>query len=102
MIETHISKPLQRILSDLTGEEHFDVALHLATKDLVRLRLKEVEEQIAHFRKRYKMNFEQFKKAWKQGQVVEKHSYKVEKDYWEWEAAISDQKHLRKMLEQIP
>ncbi len=102
MIETNISKPLHKILSDLTGEERFDVALHLATKDLLRLKLKETENQIADFEKRYKMPFEKFKKAWEKGQIAKKFSYEVEKNYWEWEAAVTDQKRLRQMLEQLP
>jgi hypothetical protein len=102
MIETNISKPIHRILSELTGEERFDVALHLATKDLVRLKLKEVEQQIADFKKRYKMDFEKFKRAWEAGKISKKYSYEVEKDYWEWEAAVSDQNRLRQMIEQLP
>ncbi len=102
MIETSISKPLHRILSDLTGEERFDVALHLATKDLVRLKLKEVEEKLIIFKERYKMDFIKFKRAWEKGEVQQKYSYEVEKDYWEWEAAVSDQKRLQQMIEQIP
>ena len=102
MLETTISKPLQRILSDLTGEERIDVALYLATKDLVRLRLKEAEEQIAYFKDRYKMDFEKFKQAWDSGKISKKHSYEVEKDYWEWEASVSDLSRLRQMLDKIP
>ena len=102
MIETNVSKPLQRILTDLTGEERFDVALHLATKDLVRLKLKEVEQAISGFEKRYKMDFTAFKKAWEKGEIKKKHSYEVERDYWEWEAAVGDQKRLRDMLDQLP
>ena len=102
MLETTISKPLQRILSDLTGEERFDVALYLATKDLVRLRLKEAEEQIVYFKDRYKMDFAKFKQAWNKGKISNKHSYEVEKDYWDWEASVSDLSRLRQMLDQIP
>lgn len=102
MIETNVSKPIHRILSDLTGEERFDLALQLATKDLVRLKLKEAEDQLASFEQRYKMNFVEFKRAWEKGKVPDKHSYDVEKDFWEWEAATGDQKRLRLMLEQLP
>ena len=45
MIESTISKPVQRLLTDLTGEARFDVALHLAVKDLIRLKLSEAERQ---------------------------------------------------------
>jgi len=44
-----IAKPIHRILSDFTGEEPFDRTLQLATKDLVRLKLKEAEENITTF-----------------------------------------------------
>ncbi len=102
MIETTISKPIHKILVDLTGETRFDVALHLATKDLVRLKLKEAEEQRKGFEGRYQMAFETFKRAWSEGQIPNKHSYEVERDYWEWEAAVTDEKRLRETLEELP
>lgn len=102
MTETAISKPIHKILTDLTGEMRFDVALHLATKDLVRLKLKEAEEQRKQFEERYQMDFEAFKRAWDEGQITDKHSYEVERDYWEWEAAVTDEKRLREMLEELP
>ncbi|HIC94712.1 MAG TPA: hypothetical protein EYP09_10765 [Anaerolineae bacterium] len=102
MIEITISKPIHRILTDLTGEARFDVALHLATKDLVRLKLKEAEERRKRFEDRYQMDFETFKRAWNEGRIANKHSYEVERDYWEWEAAVTDEKRLREMLEELP
>ena len=102
MVETTISKPTHKILMDLTGEARFDVALHLATKDLVRLKLKEAEERRKRFEDRYQMDFEAFKRAWNEGRIANKHSYEVERDYWEWEAAMTDEKRLREMLEELP
>lgn len=102
MTETAISKPIHKILTDLTGETRLDVALHLATKDLVRLKLKEAEEQRKQFEERYQMDFETFKQAWGEGQIADKYSYEVERDYWEWEAAVTDEKRLREMLEELP
>ena len=101
MTET-ISKPLYKILTELTGEERFDVALHLATKDLVRLKLQDAEQQIKTYEKRYGMPFEQFQQAWEKDQIADKYSYEVEKDYWEWEAAQTDLSRLREMLETLP
>lgn len=102
MTETAISKPIHKILTDLTGERRFDVALHLATKDLVRLKLKEAEGQRKQFEERYQMDFETFKRAWDEGQIADKYSYEVERDYWEWEAAVTDEKRLQEMLEELP
>jgi hypothetical protein len=101
MIEATISKPIHRILVDLTGETRFDVALHVATKDLVRLKLKEVGEQRRRFEERYQMDFEAFKQAWNEDQIPNKHSYEVERDYWEWEAAVTDERRLRETLEEL-
>jgi hypothetical protein len=101
MIETTISKPVQRLLTDLTGEARLDVALHLAVKDLIRLKLREAERQRLGFEERYRMDFEAFKRAWDEGHIADKHTYGVERDYWEWEAAVTDGKRLREMLEEL-
>jgi hypothetical protein len=63
MIEPIVSKSIYKILTELTGEQRFDVALHLATKDLVRLKLREAEQQIKNFEQRYSMAFEKFQQA---------------------------------------
>jgi hypothetical protein len=52
-----ISKPVYRILSDLTQEPRPDVALPLAMKDWIRLRLKEAREQREAFERRHGMEF---------------------------------------------
>lgn len=101
MVETTISKPVQRLLTDLTGEARFDVALNLAVKDLIRLKLREAERQRLAFEERYRMDFEAFKQAWDEGHIADKHTYKVERDYWEWEAAVTDEERLRQMLEEL-
>jgi hypothetical protein len=96
-----ISKPMYRILSDLTREPRLEVALPLAIKDLVRLKLKETREQKQAFEQRYKMDFATFKQAWNEGDIPDKHSYEVERDYWEWEAAVTDEERLQHMLENL-
>ena len=61
MSEAVISKPIYRILADLTQESRPDVALSLAVKELVRLKLKETRDRRAEFEQRYGMDFEAFK-----------------------------------------
>jgi hypothetical protein len=102
VLEAIISKPLQKILTDLTGEVRFDVALQIAVKDLVRLKLREAEEQRERFQERYQMTFSAFKQAWDEGRIADKYSYEVERDYWEWEAAVTDEQRLKDMLEELP
>jgi len=101
-VETTISKPLYKVLTDLTGEARLDIALHLATKDLVRLRLREVAEEIQRFEERYQRTFDAFQQAWEANRIAEKHSYEVERDYWEWEAAVMNRTRLQEILETMP
>ncbi|MBC8252850.1 MAG: hypothetical protein H8E35_02325 [Ardenticatenia bacterium] len=96
-----ISKPVYQVLSDLTQEPRLEVALPIAIKDWVRLRLKETREQQAAFEQRYGMDFPTYKQAWKEGRIANKHSYGVERDYWEWEATVTDEQRLREMLESL-
>jgi arginyl-tRNA synthetase len=97
-----VSKPIHRILTDLTSEPRFDVALHLATKDLVRLKLKETQERCKAFEERYQMTFATFQQAWQENRIPDKYSYEVEHDYWGWEAAVTDEQRLEEMLEELP
>jgi len=101
MTEPAISKSLYKILTDLTGEARFDVALHLATKELVLLKLKEVEEQIEQFEQCYHMDFDHFKQTWDEGHMADQHSYEVERDYWEWEAAVTNRTRLQEILDSL-
>lgn len=101
MYKDVISKPVYQVLSDLTQESRLEVALPLAIKDLVRLKLKEAREQREAFEQRYNMDFAAFKRAWDEDRIANKHSYKVERDYWEWEAATTDEERLRQMLESL-
>jgi len=101
-LDTVISKPIYRVLTDLTGEPRLEVALPLAIKDLVRLKLQEVTEQRRVFEQRYGLEFTAFAQAWDEGRIADKHSYEVERDYWEWEAAVTDEEQLFQMLESLP
>lgn len=101
MIEASISEPLHGILSKLTGEQRIDAALHVATKDLLHFKLREAEQEAKSFEARYNMTFPQFQEAWQNDQIADKYSYKVEKDYWEWEAAHTEIVWLREMLEKL-
>jgi hypothetical protein len=102
MATDKISKPLYKILSELTQEARIEVALPLAIKDLVRLKLKETREQQEVFAQRYGMDFPAFKRAWHAGLIEQGHSYEVEHDYWEWEATVTDEERLLKMFESLP
>ncbi len=45
------------------------------------------------------MTFADFEKAWKSDQIPDKYSYKVESDYAEWEASITNLKKIEEIEE---
>lgn len=98
---TVVSKPAQKVLKELTGETRPDLALPLALKDLVQLRLEAAESKIAAFEEKYSMDFAQFKEAWERGDIDAPYFYAVEKDYWEWEAAITDKAKLEELQDAL-
>jgi hypothetical protein len=97
-----ITKPIHRLLTDLTREPRVEVALPLAMKDWVRLKLWEVRQQRQDYERRYGMDFDAFKQAWHEGRITNAHSYEVEREYWEWEAVVTDEERLRQISESLP
>ena len=100
--EAPISKPMYQILADLTRESRLEVALPMAIKDLVRLKLADAARSRIAFEQQYGIDFEAFRQAWEEDRVADKHSYDVERDYWEWEAAVTDEQRLNQMIERLP
>jgi outer membrane lipopolysaccharide assembly protein LptE/RlpB len=96
-----ISKPLYRVLRKMTHENRVDVALTIAVKDWIRLRLREVESERVGFEAKYDMTFEQFRVKFAGEGIPDQYSYEVERDYFDWEAAVTNEASLREMSEQL-
>jgi len=96
-----ISKPVYQILTYMTHTSRIEIALPLAVRELVNLKLKETAGEIRSFEQRYGTDFEASKTAWHRKQIPDPYSYEVEKDYREWEAAVSDYEQLHKMRENL-
>ena len=102
MITDIVSKPVYHILNTLTGEPRIEVALPLALKELVSLKLQKANQQRIAFEGRYNKDFAAFKLAWFNQLDSQKHSYEVEQDFWEWEAAVTDEARYMEMLNTLP
>ncbi|MCB0106156.1 MAG: hypothetical protein KDE53_09605 [Caldilineaceae bacterium] len=102
MITDVVSKPVYQILNKITGEPRLEVALPLALKELIRLKLQEATKQRFSFEKRYDMDFTSFKATWLAQGESQDRSYEVEQDMWEWEAAVTDEEQYREMLSKLP
>jgi hypothetical protein len=69
-----IPRPAYNVLHRLTGESRPDVALSLALKDLVRLRLEKSKSSITDFEQKYGISFSEFEEKWHKGEIPEKNS----------------------------
>jgi hypothetical protein len=59
-----LPKPAYKVLIRLTGESRPDVALNLALKSLVSLKIEAARTTIHEFEEKYKMNFVEFQEKW--------------------------------------
>ena len=83
-----------KMLTELAGEPRLDVALLIALRDAVEHRLEKVNKAIRGYEHRYKMRFEQFQARGQTESIPDQFSYKVEKDYLEWDGLTSRKKKL--------
>jgi hypothetical protein len=94
-----IPKSTHNILRRLTGQSRPEIALSLAIKDLVRLRMNEALSRITKYEAKYGMAFSDFEEACARGKIQNPFSYEVEKDEREWEAAVTDQAALEEIMQ---
>jgi hypothetical protein len=94
-----IPKPAYNILRRLTGESRPDVALSLALKDLIRLKIGSARNTIQSLEQKYGMPFAEFESQWQAEKISGKYSYEVEQDYLTWESAITDVNALNELAE---
>jgi hypothetical protein len=102
LVSEVVSKPLSQILLKLTNQKSIDLALAVLVQDHIRLRLKEVGEARRAFEQKYSMTFEEFKEKWQAGLLPDRYAYEVEKDYWEWEGAVTNETSLRELRAAFP
>jgi hypothetical protein len=85
---------IYQALQQLTGEARVEQALPIALKDLIRFKLRALDEKIAAFEQKYGLDFVEFERAWEAGRIENPYSYEVEKDDIDWEIAINQRKDL--------
>ena len=93
-----LSPSVVKLLLEITGSSDLNVAVKEISKDAIEHRLEKIESEIRKFEEKYGMTFEEFKRAWEEGKIENKHSYEVEKDFWEWEGLMSRKKKLEGVL----
>jgi hypothetical protein len=97
MKTVNIAEDLLEGLDFVQGKSIQEKIFQLVVNNVL-LRLKECEESLFQFESKYGMDFESFSRAWDEGEIAEKHSHEVERDYMEWEGFHGERRKLLKVL----
>ncbi len=89
-----VASNLAKVLMDLTGETHLDIAIKETIKDALEHRLEKLNLEIQKYEDKYKMTFEEFDKKFRREKIANQYSYEVESDYLDWEGMIYRRKRL--------
>ncbi len=89
-----IPKSALRVLTELTGEPRFEVALMITLKDTIDHKMERIEDELKKYENKYNISFEDFKKMGEEEKIPNQYSYEVEKDYLEWEGLLTRKEKL--------
>ena len=99
-----ITEATRNALKALSGQSRLDVAIKIVIEQLIQLRIKAAQARITVFEQKYGMQFTDFEEACKIGRIENPYSYEVEKDNWNWDAAIveiEDLMECKQLAEEI-
>jgi hypothetical protein len=100
-MHVELSERAQRVLRKLQPAVDLAGSIEAVTLDALRLRLREVAEQIGAFEARYGRTFEQFTADWNTGCVLNRFSHRVERDFMEWEALTMERQELLGLIREL-
>ncbi len=69
--------------------------------DAVRLRLRDVVEQLGAFEARHGRTFEQFAGDWNAGRIADRFSHRTERNFMEWEALVTERQELLDLIREL-
>jgi len=100
-MELQLSERAQRILRRLQPAADLAGSIEAVTLDAVRMRLREVTDQIGAFEAHYGRAFEQFAADWDEGSIANRSSHRTERDFMEWEALAMERPELLSLIREL-
>jgi len=86
------------LLTEIAEVPDIGMALRRVLSEYLELKSKTLEERIAAFEAKWDMSFDEFSRKCAEGTLAEDaYSYEVEKDFWEWEQAVTLQGHYESL-----
>ena len=89
-----VSPRLGALLTQVTEVPDLETALWKVLSEYIDLKIAHIQQQIRDFESKWGMTFAEFAARCETDTLDEdSHSYEVESDYWEWEAAVTLLQH---------
>jgi hypothetical protein len=89
-----ISPRLGELLTRATQTPDFETAVWKMFSEYVELKLSALEDTIAAFEQKWGKSFDEFSRKSKEGSLPKDlYSWEIEKDFWEWEQAVTLKHH---------
>ena len=93
-----MSPQLGALLTGLTEIPDVRMALWKVLSEYLELKCRALGERAVAFETKWNMSFEEFSRKCAEGTLAEDpYSYEVEKDFWEWEQAVTLQRHYESL-----
>ena len=100
-MQVQLSERAQRVLRKLQPAADLASSIEAVTLDALRLRLREVADQLGMFEARYGRAFEQFAADWNAGRVADRFAHRIERDFMEWEALTMERRELLDLIREL-
>jgi len=101
MTTVSISSKVAAYLDSIGGETPDDKLVSLLETYLA-VQLRACEREIGEYEVKYRSTFSEFAAAWGQGQIADKTSHTVERDYMEWEGLEAEKQRWLERLRKLP
>ena len=96
-----IDKNLYNTLVHSFGQEILKEKINTFLISALENHLEKYSREILKFEKKYGTSFSEFEKMWDQGKIENKHSYKIEGDFMDWEMMEMEKKELLSALSKL-
>lgn len=96
--ESPVPKVVLKALTELTGQAELGPALLMTLRDAIEHRLEKIDAALQTYEQRYGMTFEEFEAHGRSGDLSDRLSYPVEKDYFDWDGLITRKRKLEDIL----
>jgi len=100
-MEVQLSERAQRVLRKLQPASDLAASIEAVTLEALRMRLRQVIDQLGAFEAGYGRTFEQFGADWNAARVADRFSHRLERDFMEWEALVMERHELLDLIREL-